>query len=335
MVNNKISIEEGSGGEEMSDLIESFSKDFYRGNWKYFDDDGAILNDNLSGKLCFTTDSFVVSPIEFPGGNIGDLAICGTVNDLVVMGAKVLGLSLSFIIEEGLDREVFDRICDSIKKLSSDLKIPIATGDTKVVDKGSIDRIVINTSGVGIVDRVLDDDLKDGDKIIVSGGIGEHGVALLSKRFDFETSIKTDSKALICEMSEVKDKIKFAKDPTRGGVAGVLYEIVDKKKVSIEIEEKSIPVKNEVKSACKLFGLDYLNIACEGRVVVICSKENSIEVLDILKKYNDEANIIGEIVAENKRNEGIHVKKGEVILKTEYGKRIIDRPKGKIVARIC
>ncbi|MFW6286100.1 MAG: hydrogenase expression/formation protein HypE [Nanoarchaeota archaeon] len=331
MVKNRISIEQGSGGEEMSKLIKEFSSNFYRGNWKYFDDDGAIFSDNcFEKKICFTTDSYVVDPIEFRGGNIGDLAICGTINDLLVMGADPIGISLSFIIEEGLSREVFDRIVKTIESLSLKLKIPIVTGDTKVVEKGGVDKIIINTSGVGLVDRVIDSELEVGDKIIVSGGIGEHGIALLSDRFDFETSINTDSKALIDEMRDVKSLIKFAKDSTRGGIAGVLNEIANKKEVNLEIVNKDIPIKNEVKSACKLFGFDPLSIACEGRVVLICSKKNSEDVLLKLKKYNKDASIIGEVIEKNK-----DLSSGLVLLETQYGKRIVEVPKGKIVPRIC
>ena len=330
MDDKKISIDEGSGGEEMHKLIEEFSKGFYRGEWSYLDDDGAILDKSIGGRLCFTTDSYVVEPIEFKGGNIGDLAVCGTVNDLVVMGAKPLGLSLSFIIEEGLDKEIFNRIVSTIKDLSYKLGVPIVTGDTKVVNRGSLDKMVINTSGVGVVERVLDGEIEIGDKIIVSGGVGEHGVALLSDRFDFETSIETDSKALIDEVDDIRDKVKFAKDPTRGGLAGVLCEICDKKGVNLEIEGSSLPVKKEVKSACKLFGLEPLDIACEGRVVVVCSLENSEEVLGQLKKYNNEASIIGEVVARKESEEG-----GIVVLNTNYGRRVVEKPKGKIVARIC
>jgi len=207
-----ISLSHGSGGKEMNELISSFNFKA-RGKWKNCDDDSATIdiNENNTNKhLVFTTDSFVVDPLFFPGGNIGHLAFCGTVNDLLVMGADPLGLSLSFIIEEGFAKSDLQKIVDSISTLSEQTNIPIATGDTKVMEKGKLDKIIVNTSGIGIVseEKMLTRKINIGDKIIISGGLGEHAVALLSKRFDYETDIVTDSKPLNNEIYAVRELIK-------------------------------------------------------------------------------------------------------------------------------
>ncbi len=325
---NVISLNEGNGGEEMQSLLSSFLKDFYRGDkWKNSENDSATLKLPNGDFLVFTTDSFVVNPIEFPNTNIGHLAVCGTINDLVVMGADVLGLSLGIIVEEGFEKSKLKRIIESINNVSKEYKIPVVTGDTKVMEKGSIDKIVINVSGVGIAKEVLDKPIKKGDKIILSGGIGEHGVALLSQRFDFETSIVSDSKPLVNEMREIRNFVKIAKDPTRGGLSSTLNEIAEQNKLEIEIIDKEVKVKREVKSAVEIFGLDYYELANEGKVVVVVSPENEKKVLDVLKKYNELASVIGEVKEVNK--------KGKVVLKTDFGSRILEVPSGRIVPRIC
>ncbi|MFA6089404.1 MAG: AIR synthase related protein, partial [Candidatus Woesearchaeota archaeon] len=199
MTKEVVKLSEGSGGEEMDNLIKQLSKDFFRGNWKNCDKDGATFED-----LVFTTDSYVVTPIFFPGGNIGKLAFCGTVNDLAVMGATPIGISLSLIIEEGFSKDELKIITDTIAKLSNETKIPVVTGDTKVVEKGKIDKIMITTSGIGKTKTILDKPLCENDAIIISGSLGDHAIALLSKRFDFETNIISDSKPLNLELKEVK-----------------------------------------------------------------------------------------------------------------------------------
>ncbi len=326
-MDEKISLNMGNGGKEMGEFLSLFTKNFFRGDkWSNFDNDSATIKINDKQFLSFTSDSFIVSPLEFPGGNIGDLAFCGTVNDLSVMGAEVLGLSLSLVIEEGFPMEDLNRILDSLNKQSLKYGIPIVTGDTKIMEKSSLDKIIINTSGIGISENILDKDLEIGDKIILSGGIAEHGIALLSKRFDFQTEIVSDSKALVEEFLAIRKLIKQAKDPSRGGISASLNELALKNNVFIEIEEKSIPIKKEVKIACNLLGIEAYDLANEGKAIIICSSSNSEEVLEILKKFNPMANIIGEV-------KEIGIKK--VILNTEYGKRILDMPSGKIVPRIC
>lgn len=323
-----VSIEQGNGGKEMNSLLGSLIHKFERGKkWENFTNDSATYKLPNENFLCFTTDSFVVDPIKFPGGDIGHLAMCGTINDLAVMGADPIGLSLAYIIEEGFDRELLEEINNSIAKISSEFKIPVVTGDTKVMQRGTIDKIVINTSGVGIAKKILTKKIQIGDKIILSGSIGEHGVALLSKRFDFDTMIKSDSKPVILEMKKIRNLIKIAKDPTRGGVSASLNEIAKDNSLLIEIEENKIPIKKEVKTATKLLGLEPLELANEGRIVCFVSKKDSNKVLGLLKKFNSTAQIIGEVKDNNKN--------GRVILKTELGTRILSVPSGKIVPRIC
>ncbi len=322
---NIIKLAHGSGGKEMIDLIKTF-KIAYRGEWKNFDNDSATLNIGNNKNLVFTTDSFVINPIFFPGGNIGHVAFCGTINDLVMMGAKPLGLSLSFIIEEGLEKMDLMKIIASINQLSLKTKVPVVTGDTKVVERGKLDKIMINVSGIGIVegDNLLTKDIKLGDKIIISGGLGEHAVALLSKRFNYETDLITDSKPLIKEMEAIKHLIKIAKDPTRGGLAAVVNEIAETNKIGIILDEENIPVKEEVQKVSDMLGLNLYELACEGRLICFASPDKADKVVRKLKKFNPDANIIGEIVKGNK-----------VMVKTVIGKRILPHPTGRIVPRIC
>ena len=297
-LNNLITLDQGGGGKEMQELLQSFVPHFYRGEWQHSDNDAATFsvgNADLRS-LHFTTDSYVVSPWRFPGGDIGHLAFSGTVNDLVVMGADPVGISLALVIEEGFKRSDLEIILNSIQDLSQQYQIPIATGDTKVIEKGALDGIIINTSGVGFADVVLDKPLEVGDRIIISGGIGEHGVALLSQRFDFQTEVVSDSKPLVGEMRAIRDLIKCAKDPTRGGVAATLNEIAMLKKVDLEIWDEALPIKRSVRSACDMLGLDPLSLANEGRVVCFTSAENEAEVVGRLRRFNKEAdnNAAGE-----------------------------------------
>lgn len=318
-----ISLHEGSGGKEMDDLISSFGIKNRR-DWKNFDNDSATLEIDEGKHLVFTTDSFIISPIFFPDTNIGHIAFCGTVNDICMMGAKPLGLSLSFIIEEGFPKSELKIIIDTINSLSEKYNIPIATGDTKVTGKGKIDKIAINTSGVGLTDYILDKRLAPGDNIILSGSIGEHAVALLSKRFDYKTSIISDSKPLWDEISSVKNQIKQAKDITRGGISAILNDIVKKNHVGMLINEESMPAKREVRKVVEMLGINIYELASEGRFVCIATKKNSQSVLLKLKKFNKDAAIIGEIIEGNR-----------VVLKTFLGQRILPTPTGRIVPRIC
>jgi hydrogenase expression/formation protein HypE len=336
-----ISLAQGGGGKEYDDFVSGIrSKLKFTGAWQNSMDDGATLDlkNFLRGRtpiegsdpsnsqhLVFTTDAFVVDPLFFNGGDIGKIAFCGTVNDLVMMGAVPLGLSLSFIIEEGLSHEIIEKIINSINQISEQEQIAIATGDTKVMGRGQVDKITITTSGVGITDKIItDNDIAVGDKIIISGGLGEHGTVLLANRFEYETELISDCQPLVKEMNTIKHLVKSAKDITRGGMAAIFNEMAKKAKVQFAINEEKIPVKQEVVSLSKILGISYYTLASEGRFVVIVSKENADEVERILKKFNPEASIIGEVVAGN-----------GVLLISQTGQRILEAPTGKLVPRIC
>lgn len=322
-----ISLAEGSGGEEMQKLINSFTLT-NKGDWKNFDDDASTFILPNGDVLFFTTDSFVVDPIFFPGGDIGHLAFSGTTNDLLMMGAKPLGLSLSLVIEEGFSKDDLSKILNSINLLSKKYNIPIVTGDTKIMEKGKIDKIIINTSGVGISKKedILTKKIEVGDKLIISGGLGEHAVSLLSKRFDYKTNIISDSKPLVLELDSIRHLIKYAKDPTRGGISSILNEIAIKFDIGLTLYEDYIPAKKEVKTVCDMLGINLYELACEGRFVCFVNPKYADEVVNILKEFNNLASIIGEITNENK---------SKVILQTSLGKRILSNPVGRIVPRIC
>jgi len=317
-----ITLAHGAGGKEMDELIESLGFDF-RGDWLHSDDDASVL-DIGDQYLVFTTDSFIVDPIFFPGGNIGDLAMCGTINDLVVMGARPLGISIALVIEEGFSQKELQLIVKTIKKLSKETKVPVVTGDTKVMDRGKLDKIIVNSAGVGLVDkkRLLNIKPESGDKVVLSGGLGEHAVALLSKRFDYQTSIKSDSKPLIDEISSVHSNIKTAKDTTRGGIAATLNEICGRFKIGMILDEEKIPAEPEVIQVTEMLGINLYELACEGRFVCVCREGE--QVVQQLKKFNNDAAIIGEIV------------KGDIVtVQTVLGRRVLPKPRGRIVPRIC
>ena len=324
-----ITLNEGLGGAQMQKLIEKIrSKLTLKNNWSNINDDAATLKLNKNYKnnnLVFTTDSYTVNPIFFPGGDIGKLSFCGTINDLAVMGAEPAGISLVIVIEEGFSDDDFMKIISSIGEVSEKTGIPVVTGDTKVMDKGSIDKIVINTSGIGFTDNVISNSgLSAGDKIIVSGSIGDHGIALLSKRFDYETKLVSDCAPVIAEVRAISEYVTAMKDPTRGGVAAVLNEMAEKSNVKIILDEEKIPVKREVNAVCDLLGLNVYEIACEGRFVCGVKKEHANEAVKMLKKFNPGAEIIGEVV----------LGKG-VFIQTKVGVRPLEVPTGKLIPRIC
>jgi len=296
--------------------------------------DSAILKPSGDKKLCFTTDSYVVNPLFFPGGDIATLAVNGTVNDLSVMGAKPLYISCSFILEEGLDWVILDKITASMAKAAGKAGVQIVTGDTKVVEKGSADKIFINTSGVGILQKGLilsKNKIKTGDKIIINGEIGAHGLAVMSMRENFKTDIKSDCAPLweLIESMLIVGGVKFMRDPTRGGVASVLCEIAENSAFGIQIKEEFLPIHENVSSFSEILGLDPLYIANEGKVVAVVSRGKASSILSKMKKHplGKESAIIGEITKENK---------GKVLLETVIGgKRIIDRLVGDQLPRIC
>jgi len=335
VLEDKILLAHGSGGKLAHELVEkSFVKAFANPFLAKLDDSAVI---DLSGRLAFTTDSYVVSPIFFPGGDIGKLAVYGTVNDLAMSGAKPLYLSLSFIIEEGLPQGELNQIVDSARKAAQEAEVEIVTGDTKVVHRGSADKLFVNTAGVGIIAEGVDisgSNARPGDKVILSGTIGDHGIAVLSQRegLSFSTQLESDCAplgSLVAEMLAASPNIHCLRDPTRGGLATSLNELAKQSKVGIRIEEEKIPVREEVLAACEMLGFDPLYVANEGKLVAIVPAEDADKVLKAMRgnHYGKSAAIIGAVRGEHP---------GRVVMKTCLGaSRIVDMLVGDLLPRIC
>lgn len=324
--NKTIELEMGGGGEKSSQLISEIRKNFKISHkWKNIEDDGASFNLGKE-KLIFTTDAFIVDPIFFPGGDIGKIAMCGTINDLSVMGAVPIGISLSLVIEEGFPISDLEKIMQSIGKVSKETGVPIVTGDTKVTERGKLDKIEITTSGIGLTKNIISNGgAKAGDVVIASGNLGEHAVALLAKRFNYKTKIQSDCQSLTKEIQSVSEYLTACKDPTRGGAAAVLNEIAQKSKVKIILEEKNLPFAKETTALSELLGIDKFSFPSEGRFVATVPKKDAQKVVKILRKFNKEAKIIGQV----ERGRGVHL---ETIL---GGTKQIDVPRGKLIPRIC
>jgi hydrogenase expression/formation protein HypE len=299
-------------------------------------DDQAILNVNGS-RLAFTTDSFVVKPLFFPGGDIGSLAVYGTVNDLAMGGAQPLYLSIAFILEEGLKIEVLQRIAHSVRAAAAAAGVQIVTGDTKVVEKGSGDELFVNTSGIGLVReglRLSADQARPGDRVLLSGSIGDHGIAILAQRegLEFESAIESDSAplhTLVAAMLDVTHDFRCFRDPTRGGVSSTCNEIAAQSKVGILLEEETIPVREEVKGACEMLGLDPLYVANEGKLIAIVDPRRADEVIEAMRRHplGSEARIIGTVTESHP---------GLVAMRTALGTtRIVDMLAGDQLPRIC
>ena len=288
-------------------------------------------------RIAFTTDSFVVQPLFFRGGDIGKLAVCGTVNDLAMVGARPLYLSLGFIVEEGLESETLERILESIRITAEEAEVQIVTGDTKVVEKGKADGIYINTSGVGTIRpgvAVAAQRVKAGDVVLINGGMGDHGVAVISERegLSFETEIASDCAPLnhlVSRLLDVCKDIHCFRDPTRGGVAATLNEIAEQAKVKIELHEKDLPVSPAVRGACDILGFDPLYVPNEGKMLAFCPEEHAEAVLNAMRsdRYGRDSAIIGRVTEEGE---------GVVLLHTGIGGvRIVDMPYGEQLPRIC
>ncbi len=335
VLKDKILLAHGSGGKLAHELVEkSFVKAFSNPFLAKLDDSAVI---DLSGRIAFTTDSYVVSPIFFPGGDIGKLAVFGTVNDLAMSGARPLYLSLSFIIEEGLPLDELNQIVDSVQRAAQEAGVEIVTGDTKVVNRGSADKLFINTAGVGIIPEGVDisgSNARPGDKVLLSGTIGDHGIAVLSQRegLSFSTKLESDCaplNSLVAEMLNASPNIHCLRDPTRGGLATSLNELAKQSKVSIRIEEEKIAVREEVLAACEMLGFDPLYVANEGKLVAIIPPEDADKVLKAMREnhYGKGAAIIGEVGAEHP---------GRVAMRTCLGaSRIVDMLVGDLLPRIC
>jgi hydrogenase expression/formation protein HypE len=338
-MNNKeerIQLGHGSGGQMTRELLDAFIFSTLSNPFLDQKHDGAVVS--LSGKIAVSTDSFVISPIFFPGGNIGELAINGTVNDVAMCGAMPKYLTLSFIVEEGLLMHEFRQIVDSIKRTADICGVQIITGDTKVVERGKGDKIFINTTGFGEVHPKANIDsgkIKQGDKIIVNGFIAQHGISIMSQRegLVFESDIISDTTNLNFLVKDLLDhfgeKIHLFRDPTRGGVASVLSEIVTEIAQGVTIYESRLPVQKQVAAVCEILGLDPLYVANEGVFIVIVDEEAGDAVLDFIKKHpkGKNAACIGEFTHE-------HPKK--VVMKSAVGgNRIVTPLLGEQLPRIC
>ena len=338
MKNDKILLNHGSGGKMTHELISSLFVKYFDNEILHNQTDSAILNID-SNLIAYTTDSYVVDPVFFPGGNIGKLAVCGTVNDLAVSGAKPLYLSCGFILEEGLLISELETIVKSMAEEAKKANVKIVTGDTKVVDNGKCDKIFINTSGIGLLEEKrkkisFGSEIKIGDKIIINGTVGDHGTAILCARnsIEYTNSVLSDCAPLnkmISEVIEKSDKIKFMRDATRGGLATVLCELAEKHNFGIELTEDSIPVQESVRGLCEIFGFDPMYMANEGKVVMVVGNDDAEKVLEVLKNNENGKNaaIIGEVTELNN---------GMVVINTGIGgRRIIDMLAGEQLPRIC
>lgn len=336
MKHDKILLAHGSGGKLSHDLVKEMFLPFFANPVLAQLDDRAELE--IAGRmLAFSTDSFVVNPVFFPGGDIGKLAVCGTVNDLAMGGARPLFLSAAFIIEEGLPMDELAKIIESMKNAATEAGVQIVTGDTKVVEKGSADRIFINTAGIGLVPdgvAIFGHNARPGDKVIINGFVGDHGIAVMAERqgLTFKGGIASDCaplNGLVEEMLKVTKDIRVLRDPTRGGVATTLNEIAGQSNVGIVLKEKAIPVRDEVMAACELLGFDPLYVANEGKLLAIVPADKADAVVEAMRrhKYGTETRVIGEVTAD------YH---GKVVLSTVIGgSRIIDMLVGEQLPRIC
>ncbi len=341
-----ITLSHGSGGKAMHELIEGLILEYFSNPLLDPLEDQAVFevaSGQPASRLAFTTDSYVVTPIFFPGGDIGRLAVCGTVNDLAMSGARPLYLSVSFILEEGFPITDLKRILESMRAAAREAGVMIVTGDTKVVQKGSADKIFINTSGIGLIEHRINisaGHAETGDKVIVSGTIGDHGTTIMIARgeLELETEIETDAAPLNSLVNEMLDEaarldragaIHCLRDPTRGGVATTLNDIALSSNVCLQIYEDRLPIREEVKGACEILGLDPLYVANEGKLVALVAPDAAEAVVARMRTQpiGREARIIGEAIAEPR---------GIVALKTAFGgTRIVDLLVGEQLPRIC
>ncbi len=331
-----ITLGHGSGGLLTHKLLQSGVFDVLKNELLDQQHDGASFS--LNGPVAFSSDSYVITPAFFPGGNIGKLAVNGTVNDLAMCGAVPKYLSLAFIIEEGLTMKEFWEILVSIKEASQKANIKIVTGDTKVVERGKGDKIFINTSGIGLIHpkaNIHHNNIKPGDQIIISGNLATHGIAIMSVRkgLEFDTSIESDTVNLNHTVEKLLDRfgndIKFLRDPTRGGVASVLNEVAELTSLGFELDQKNIPVDEQVEGACEMLGLDPLYVANEGLFIAVVKHDMADAFLAALRADENGANaaIIGEATAEHP---------GKVLMKSRVGgRRVVNYLTGEQLPRIC
>lgn len=335
--NGRVDLSHGSGGRAMAQLIADVFHEALDNEWLRQGNDQAAF-DVGAGRMVMTTDGYVISPLFFPGGDIGSLAVHGTINDVAMAGARPLYLSASFIIEEGFAFADLKRIADSMGEAARAAGVPVVTGDTKVVERGKADGVFISTTGIGVVPAGLDlsaEKARAGDRVIVSGTLGDHGVAVMSKRANltFDTAIVSDSAALhelvAAMVAAAGSGLRVMRDPTRGGLAATLNELAQQSKVGFRIDEDALPVKPEVAAACELLGLDPLYVANEGKLVAIVAPEAAAAVLAAMRAHplGGDAAVVGEVVADDHRF---------VQMTTAFGGgRIVDWLSGEQLPRIC
>ena len=334
--NGRIDMGHGAGGRASAQLIEELFVTAFDNEWLRQGNDGASLT-MPAGRMVMATDAHVVSPLFFPGGDIGSLSVHGTINDVAMSGAKPLYLAASFILEEGFALSELKRIVESMAKASREAGVPVVTGDTKVVERGKGDGVFISTTGVGVVAPGIEIDgsyARPGNAVLVSGHIGSHGVAIMSKResLAFETEILSDSAALhglVAHMLEVMPRVRVLRDPTRGGLATTLNEIAKQSGVGMLLEESAIPVLPQVEAACEFLGLDPLYVANEGKLIAICAERDAEPLLAAMRAHplGKDAARIGSVIEDSH---------GFVQMKTRFGgRRVVDWLSGEQLPRIC
>nr|WP_319540846.1 hydrogenase expression/formation protein HypE [uncultured Methanospirillum sp.] len=330
----KVTLMHGAGGEVMGEVIDIVSKITNKnagGIGLESLDDGAVIPIGNS-QVVFTTDSHIVRPLFFPGGDIGRISVCGTINDIAMMGGKPIAISCGLVLEEGFEFEDINRIVDSMNEALNETGVALVTGDTKVMEKGNLDKIMINTTGIGVAETVVRDcGLEVGDVIIVSGTLGDHGFAVLASRegFEFGDQIVSDVAPLAGMVQEVMKagSIHAMKDPTRGGFASAINEMARKSGVQVRITEETLPIRPAVKSASMLLGIDPLEVANEGKVVMSVKAEDAGKILAALRghKYGKDAAIVGRVVSGS----------GVIMETAAGGERFIETPLGDPVPRVC
>ncbi len=332
-----ITLSHGSGGKASHALLESVILPAFRNPLLDGDADAALLPIGGAARIALTTDSYVVSPLFFPGGDIGKLAVHGTINDLAVSGAIPIALSVGLILEEGLDMDVLRRVVDSMAAAAAAAGVPIVTGDTKVVHRGKADQLFVTTTGVGAVApdvRLSIDSVRPGDLVLVSGYIGDHGMAVMLAReaLELEADIESDSAplhTLVADLLRAAPETRTIKDPTRGGVGTTLNEIAARARVAVVVNEERVPVRIAVRGACEILGLDPLHIANEGKLIAVVPPHQADAALAALQGHplGSDAAIIGEVVTEPQ---------GMVLLRTGIGgSRVLDMLVGDPLPRIC
>ncbi len=336
MRQDTILLAHGSGGRMMKELIEEVFLERFDDEVLLRMDDAAALPMD-SARIAMSTDTYTVSPLFFPGGDIGRLAVCGTVNDVATSGAEPLYLSVGFVLEEGLRVDELRRVLVSMAEAAAEAGVRIVTGDTKVVEKGHGDKMYVNTAGVGSLPDGLDlsgSHCEPGDKVIVSGTLGDHGIAVVSKRqgLSFATDIESDAAPLnhlIAEVVQAAPGVRCFRDPTRGGIASTLNELAEASGVTIEVVEEDVPVRDQVRGACEMLGYDVFQVANEGKMIAVVPAEETDAALSAMRRapYGEDAAVIGEVLDEAK---------GRVYVRTDFGaRRIMDMLVGEQLPRIC